>query len=29
MGASEIPCCDNDPNHLDRGRLVLALDGGK
>ena len=29
MGTLEIPCCDNDPNHLDRGRLALTLDGGK
>ncbi len=29
MGAVEIPCCDNDPNHADRGSLTLAMDGGK
>ncbi len=29
MGAIEIPCCDNDPNHADRGVLVLTLEGGK
>jgi hypothetical protein len=29
MGPLEIPSCDNDPNNLDRGRLVLTLDGGK
>jgi hypothetical protein len=29
MGPLEIPCCDNDPDHLDHGRLVLTLDGGK
>lgn len=25
----EIACCDNDPNHLDRGVFALQLDGGK
>ncbi|HKF48716.1 MAG TPA: hypothetical protein VKB38_15265 [Terracidiphilus sp.] len=29
MGAVEIPCCDNDPNHADRGSLTLTMDGGK
>jgi hypothetical protein len=29
MGAIEIPRCDNDPNHADRGLLVLTMDGGK
>jgi hypothetical protein len=29
MGPLEIPRCDNDPNHADRGLLVLSLDGGK
>jgi predicted phage baseplate assembly protein len=29
MGSVEIPCCNNDPNHADRGSLTLALDGGK
>lgn len=29
MGAVEIPCCDNDPNHADHGLLVLTMDGGK
>jgi len=29
MGPLEIPRCDNDPNHADRGLLVLTLDGGK
>jgi hypothetical protein len=29
MGAIEIPRCDNDPNHSDRGLLVLTMDGGK
>jgi hypothetical protein len=29
MGAVEIPCCDNDPNHADRGLLVLTMEGGK
>ena len=29
MGRLEIPRCDNDPNHADRGLLVLTLDGGK
>jgi hypothetical protein len=29
MGAVEIPCCNNDPNHADRGSLTLAMDGGK
>jgi hypothetical protein len=29
MSPFEIPCCDNDPNHLDRGWLTLSLDGGK
>ena len=29
MGPLEIPRCDNDSNHADRGLLVLTLDGGK
>jgi hypothetical protein len=29
MGAVEIPCCENDPNHADRGSLTLTMDGGK
>ena len=29
MGSLEIPRCDNDPNHADRGLLVLTMDGGK
>ena len=29
LGTLEIPRCDNDPNHLDRGQFVLHLDGGK
>jgi hypothetical protein len=29
MGAIEIPRCDNDPNHTDRGALTLKMDGGK
>jgi len=29
MGSLEIPRCDNDPNHADRGLLILSLDGGK
>jgi hypothetical protein len=29
MGRLEIPRCDNDPNHADRGLLVLTMDGGK
>jgi hypothetical protein len=29
MGRLEIPRCDNDPDHLDRGLFTLALDGGK
>jgi len=29
MGAVEIACCDNDPNHADRGSLTLTMDGGK
>jgi hypothetical protein len=29
MGRLEIPRCDNDPNHADRGLLILNLDGGK
>jgi hypothetical protein len=29
MGAVEIPRCDNDPNHADRGLLVLTMEGGK
>jgi hypothetical protein len=29
MAPQEIPCCDNDPNHLDHGILTLTLDGGK
>jgi hypothetical protein len=28
-GRLEIPRCDNDPNHADRGLLVLTMDGGK
>ena len=28
-GPLEIPCCNNDPDHLDRGQLSLTLDGGK
>lgn len=29
MGRLEIPRCDNDPNHLDRGVFLLHMDGGK
>jgi hypothetical protein len=29
MAAVEIPCCNNDPNHADRGLLTLTMDGGK
>lgn len=29
MGSVEIPCCDNDPNHADRGMLTLIMTGGK
>ena len=29
MGATEIPCCNNDPDHADRGILTLTMDGGK
>ena len=29
MGRLELPRCDNDPNHLDRGIFVLHMDGGK
>ncbi|KAA6459811.1 putative baseplate assembly protein [Acidobacteria bacterium AB60] len=29
MGPLEIPRCDNDSNHADRGLLILSLDGGK
>lgn len=29
MAVAEIPCCDNDPNHADRGSLTLTMDGGK
>lgn len=29
MGATEIPCCNNDPNHADYGMLTLTMDGGK
>jgi hypothetical protein len=29
MGYTEIPCCNNDPNHADRGVLTLTMDGGK
>jgi hypothetical protein len=29
FGALEIPRCDNDANHADRGVLTLTLDGGK
>lgn len=29
LGRLEIACCDNDPNHLDRGVFALQLDGGK
>ena len=29
MGALEIPRCDNDSNHADRGLLTLTMDGGK
>ena len=29
MAAAAIPCCDNDPNHADRGSLTLTMDGGK
>ncbi len=29
MAAVEVPCCNNDPNHADRGILTLTMDGGK
>ena len=29
MGPLEIPRCDNDANHADRGLLILTMDGGK
>ena len=29
MGRLQIPRCDNDPDHLDRGVFVLHMDGGK
>jgi hypothetical protein len=29
LGRLEIPHCDNDPDHLDRGVFTLLLDGGK
>ncbi|HWG19552.1 MAG TPA: hypothetical protein VG225_03415 [Terracidiphilus sp.] len=29
MGSIELPRCDNDPNHADRGMLTLIMDGGK
>jgi Baseplate J-like protein len=29
MGRLDIPRCDNDPNHLDRGIFLLHMDGGK
>lgn len=29
LGRLEIACCDNDPNHLDRGVFSLKMDGGK
>jgi hypothetical protein len=29
MGRLDIPRCDNDPNHLDRGVFALHMDGGK
>jgi predicted phage baseplate assembly protein len=29
MGAVEIACCNNDPNHADRGFLTLTMAGGK
>jgi predicted phage baseplate assembly protein len=29
MGSLEIPCCNNDPNHADRGFLTLTMVGGK
>jgi hypothetical protein len=29
MGRLEIPRCDNDPNRLDLGVLVLNMDGGR
>ncbi len=29
FGPLEIPCCENDPNHLNLGWLTLTLDGGK
>jgi predicted phage baseplate assembly protein len=29
MGSVEIPCCNNDPNHADRGFLTLTMLGGK
>jgi hypothetical protein len=29
MASTEIPCCDNDPDHADRGTLTLIMAGGK
>ena len=29
LGRLEIACCDNDPDHADRGTFTLHLDGGK
>lgn len=29
MGRLDIPRCDNDPNHLERGTFTLRLDGGR
>jgi hypothetical protein len=29
MGRLDIPRCDNDPDHLDRGTFTLHMDGGK
>ena len=29
LGRLEIPRCDNDPNHLDRGVFQLQMEGGK
>jgi hypothetical protein len=29
MGRLELPRCDNDPNRLDHGILVLSMDGGR
>jgi predicted phage baseplate assembly protein len=29
VGSLEIPSCDNDPNHANRGFLTLTMDGGK